>query len=426
MVRRLDITDDGFDDAFGELLTLKRESAPEVGETVRGIIADVRERGDLALRELTAKFDGHEKPLAISPEEADEIARQSDDEAFTALERAAERIRAYHERQIPQGERWEDEQGVVLGWRWTPLDAVGLYVPGGLASYPSSVLMNAIPARVAGVERLVMVVPTPKGEMNPLVFAAARIAGITEIYRMGGAQAVAALAYGTETLAPVDKIVGPGNAYVAAAKREVFGQVGIDSIAGPSEILVVADGENDPDWIAADLLSQAEHDPSSQSILITDDAHFADRVAAAVLMMIEKSPRKDITSAAWENNSAIITVPALEDGMDLVNAIAPEHLELAVEDPEMLLPMVRHAGAIFLGRYTPEAVGDYVAGPDHVLPTARAARFSSGLSTLDFLKRTSLIACTPEAVRAIGPDAATLADQEGLWAHGESVRKRLD
>lgn len=427
MVRRLVMGEAGFEAAFEQLLTLKREAAPEVGDTVRGIIADIRGRGDVALRELTAKFDSHEaETLAISGEEAESVAARANPAAVAALERAATRIRAYHELQRPTNERWEDEEGVLLGWRWTPLDAVGLYVPGGLASYPSSVLMNAIPAKVAGVERLVMVVPTPKGEMNPAVFAAAKIAGITEIYRVGGAQAVAALAYGTQTIRPVDKIVGPGNAYVAAAKREVFGQVGIDSIAGPSEILVVADGQNNPDWIAADLLSQAEHDPSSQSILITDDAVFADRVGAAATAMIEKSPRSEITLAAWEDNSALIIVPSLKEGLSLVNRLAPEHLELAVEDPELLLPQIRHAGAIFLGRHTPEAVGDYVAGPDHVLPTARAARFSSGLSTLDFLKRTSLIACSPEAVRAIGPDAALLADEEGLWAHGESVRRRLE
>ncbi|WP_370339350.1 histidinol dehydrogenase [Parvularcula marina] len=427
MARRLDMQAAGFETAFAELLSLKRESSPEVGETVRGIIADVQARGDQALLELTEKFDGYRPAsLRLSADEIDELAAKANPEAVAALERAADRIRAYHALQTPQNERWEDEEGVVLGWRWTPLDAVGLYVPGGLASYPSSVLMNAIPAKVAGVERLVMVVPTPKGEANPLVFAAAKIAGVTEIYRVGGAQAVAALAYGTDSIVPVDKIVGPGNAWVAAAKREVFGQVGIDSIAGPSEILVVADGQNNPDWIAADLLSQAEHDPSSQSVLITDDAGFAGLVTASIEAMIEVSPRAKITRAAWDDNSAIILVPSLEEGMPLVNRLAPEHLELAVEDPELLLPLVRHAGAIFLGRYTPEAVGDYVAGPDHVLPTARAARFSSGLSTLDFLKRTSLIACTKEAVRAIGPDAATLADEEGLWAHGESVRRRLE
>lgn len=424
MVRFLKADDEGFNAAFSEILTLKRESSPEVGETVRRIIADIRARGDEALQELTKTFDSHKAPLAMTAAEIETYADQASPEVVRALENAAHRIRLYHEKQMPQAERWEDPQGVVLGWRWTPLDAVGLYVPGGLASYPSSVLMNAIPAKVAGVQRLVMVVPTPKGKVSPAVIAAARIAGITEIYRVGGAQAVAALAYGTQMIKPVDKIVGPGNAYVAAAKREVFGQVGIDSIAGPSEILVVADGQNNPDWIAADLLSQAEHDPSSQSILITDDEVFARKVSAAADALITQSPRGDITQAAWTENSAIIIVPDLEEGMALVNRLAPEHLELAVEDPELLLPLIRHAGAIFLGRHTPEAIGDYMAGPDHVLPTARAARFSSGLSTLDFLKRTSLIACTPEALSAIGPDAVTLAEAEGLWAHAHSIKLR--
>ncbi len=429
MVRRIDKSADDFEAAFAALLGMKREASEEVGEAVATIITDVRQHGDVALYRLTAKFDRYDpkaKGLAIGADEVDAAVAKVSAEAMNALRVAADRIEAYHKRQLPEDVRYTDEQGVSLGWRWTPIDAVGLYVPGGIANYPSSVLMNAIPAKVAGTERVVMVVPTPDDVINPLVLAAARLAGVTEIYRIGGAQAVAALAYGTETIAPVDKIVGPGNAYVAAAKRQVFGKVGIDSIAGPSEILVVADGDNDPRWIAADLLSQAEHDPSSQSVLITDDADFADKVAEAAAAFIEESPRGDVTAAAWEENSAIVTVPSLDDAPALVNRLAPEHLELAVADPEALLPKIRHAGAIFLGRHTPEAIGDYVAGPDHVLPTAQAARFSSGLSVFDFLKRTSLIGCDEKAVRAIGPAAVTLADEEGLWAHGLSVRLRLE
>ncbi|WOI53783.1 histidinol dehydrogenase [Parvularcula sp. LCG005] len=428
MVRRLKDSDATFGENFAELLTLKREASADVGATVAALIAEVRADGDEALYRLTEKFDRFDaraRGLVITQDEVDAAVEACDPASLDALKLAADRIEAYHERQLPSDEWYTDDAGVSLGWRWTPIDAVGLYVPGGRAAYPSSVLMNAIPARVAGAERLVMVVPTPDDVLNPLVLAAARLAGITEIYRIGGAQAVAALAYGTATIAKVDKIVGPGNAWVAAAKRLVFGQVGIDSIAGPSEILVVADGQNDPDWIAADLLSQAEHDPSSQSVLITDDADFADRVDRAVDAHIARSPRGEITRAAWDYNSAIIVCKDFESAMPLVNRLAAEHLELAVDEPEELLPMIRHAGAIFLGRYTPEAIGDYVAGPDHVLPTAQAARFSSGLSTLDFMKRTSLLSCSPEAVRAVGPAAVRLAEEEGLWAHAQSVAYRL-
>ncbi|MEM9421771.1 MAG: histidinol dehydrogenase [Pseudomonadota bacterium] len=409
-------------------MTLKRETSPDVDATVRDIITAVRIEGDRAVKKYTAEFDRFDVDklgMAITPDEMARAKASCDAEALDALQFAAHRIAEYHRRQLPEDKRYTDEEGVRLGWRWTPIDAVGLYVPGGLAAYPSSVLMNAVPARVAGAERLVMVVPSPEGQLSPLVLAAAELAGVTEIYRIGGAQAIAALAYGTETIAPVDKIVGPGNAYVAAAKRQVFGQVGIDSIAGPSEVLVLADGQNNPDWIAIDLLSQAEHDASAQAILITDDKKFADAVAAAADKFLQESPRHNITQAAWRENSAIIVTPSIAEGVPLINRLAPEHLELAVDEPEGLLPDIRHAGAIFMGRHTPEAVGDYVAGPDHVLPTARAARFSAGLSVLDFIKRSSIIECTPEALAAIGPAAARLADEEGLWAHARSIRERL-
>jgi histidinol dehydrogenase len=400
-----------------------------VAQAVRAIIADVRARGDAALVELTGKFDRMAltaETLRVTPKEMADAEAQCPAETLKALDVAARRIEDYHRRQIPKDETYTDEIGARLGWRWTPLDSVGLYVPGGTASYPSSVLMNAIPARVAGVARIVMVTPASGGKLNPLVLAAAKRAGIAEIYRIGGAQAVAALAYGTQTIAPVDKIVGPGNAYVAAAKREVFGTVGIDSIAGPSEILVVADAANDPEWIAADLLSQAEHDASSQSILITDDASFADRVSTAVDRALETLPRKAIASASWRDFGGIVVVARLEDACVLANRIAPEHLELAVENPDALLRQVRHAGAIFLGRNTPEAMGDYIAGPNHVLPTARTARFSSGLSVLDFVKRTTLLSLSREAVNEIGPSAVALAEAEGLDAHARSVAARLN
>jgi histidinol dehydrogenase len=428
MARRLNASDAAFQAQFQQLLFAQREEQDDVAAVVRGIIADVRARGDAALVELTNKFDRANvrvETLKLSPVEIEAgLAKVSKDQ-LKAIETAALRIERYHKRQLPQDERFTDEAGAVLGWRWTSLDSVGLYVPGGTASYPSSVLMNAIPAKVAGVARIVMVTPASGGRINPLVLAAAKRAGITDIYRIGGAQAVAALAYGTESITAVDKIVGPGNAYVAAAKREVFGQVGIDSIAGPSEILVIADGRNDPEWIAADLLSQAEHDPSSQSILITDDADFADKVADAAERQIATLPRKAIAAKSWADNGAIILVKTLDDAAPLADAIAPEHLEIATADPEHLLKKVRHAGAIFLGRHTPEAMGDYIAGPNHVLPTSRTARFSSGLSVLDFLKRTTLLGLDAKSMAAIGPDALTLAEAEGLQAHARSIAARL-
>jgi histidinol dehydrogenase len=417
-----------FEDAFAALLGAKREESVEVDETVSEIISAVRRRGDAAVIELTERFDR----IALSPAQlrigAEEVDRAIDavpEADRAALGEAATRIRAYHERQLPEDARWTDAAGAELGWRWSAVSAAGLYVPGGLASYPSSVLMNAIPAKVAGVGRLAMVVPTPDGVLNPLVLLAARLSGVDEIYRIGGAQAVAALAYGTESIAPVDKITGPGNAYVAAAKRRVFGKVGIDMIAGPSEILVIADADNDPDWIALDLLSQAEHDPSAQSILITTDAAFGTAVAEAVEKRLLTLERREIAGASWRDNGAIITVPDLETAAALSDRIAPEHLELCVADPEALSQRITHAGAIFLGQWTPEAIGDYVGGPNHVLPTARSARFSSGLSVLDFMKRTTLARMTPEALRAIGPAAERLAQSESLEAHGLSVTARL-
>ena len=429
MPQFLDTTDAGFEDAFVALLGMKREDSPDVDAVVADIIADVRKRGDAAVLELTAKFDRMEltaDKLRFSEAEIEEIIQQVSDEERAALELAAERIRAYHERQMPEDARWEDAAGASLGWRWSAVSAAGLYVPGGLASYPSSVLMNAIPAKVAGVERLAIVVPTPDGVANPLVLLAAKIAGVDEVYRIGGAQAVAALAYGTETIAPVDKITGPGNAFVAAAKRRVFGKVGIDMIAGPSEILVIADKHNDPDWIALDLMSQAEHDESAQSILITDDADFGRAVADAVDKRLETLERRAIAGASWRDFGAVITVKDMDEAAALSDRIAPEHLELCVEDADALSEKVTHAGAIFIGGWTPEAIGDYVGGPNHVLPTARSARFSSGLSVMDFLKRTTLARMTPDALRAIGPAAERLAKSESLEAHGLSVRARLD
>ena len=418
-----------FEAAFQNLLNAKREDSPDVDAVVAEIIADVRSRGDAAVIDLTTKFDR----ITLTPDSlritAEEIADAMDEvssEDKAALELAATRIRAYHARQLPEDAKWTDDAGATLGWRWTPVSAAGLYVPGGLASYPSSVLMNAIPAKVAGVERLAMVVPTPDGILNPLVLMAAHIAGVDEIYRIGGAQAVAALAYGTDTIAPVDKITGPGNAFVAAAKRRVFGKVGIDMIAGPSEILVIADGDNDPDWIALDLLSQAEHDESAQSILITTDAAFGQAVALAVEKRLETLERRAIAGPSWRDFGAIITVPDLDAAAALSNRIAPEHLELCVADPDGLSARITHAGAIFLGQWTPEAIGDYIGGPNHVLPTARSARFSSGLSVLDFMKRTTLARMTPDALRAIGPAAERLATSESLEAHGLSVTARLD
>ena len=429
MARRLDATDKDFAADFQKLLFATREDEEDVALVVKTIIADVRGRGDAALVELSNKFDRAGvtlESLKLQDSEIEAALAKVSKAQMGAIDTAARRIESYHRRQLPADERFTDETGAVLGWRWTSVDSVGLYVPGGTASYPSSVLMNAIPAHVAGVKRIVMVTPASGGSISPLVLAAARRAGITEIYRIGGAQAVAALAYGTQSIAPVDKIVGPGNAYVAAAKREVFGQVGIDSIAGPSEILVVADGQNDPEWIAADLLSQAEHDASSQSILITDDAGFADKVAEAVTRQIAILPRKDIASKSWNVNGAIITVAKLDDAVALADAIAPEHLEIATADPEGFSKKVRHAGAIFLGRHTPEAMGDYIAGPNHVLPTSRTARFSSGLSVLDYMKRTTLLGLDARSMAAIGPDALILAESEGLEAHARSIAARLN
>ncbi|MDR5650993.1 histidinol dehydrogenase [Ruixingdingia sedimenti] len=429
MPQFLNSADPGFEAAFAALLGMKREDSPDVDAAVAAIIADVRARGDAAVLELTARFDRLELTagrLAFTPGEIEAECARVSPEDRAALELAAERIRAYHLRQMPQDEQWTDATGAMLGWRWTAVSAAGLYVPGGLASYPSSVLMNAIPARVAGVERLVIACPTPDGTVNPLVLLAARIAGVDTVYRMGGAQAIAALAYGTATVAPVDKITGPGNAYVAAAKRRVFGKVGIDMIAGPSEILVIADAANDPDWIALDLLSQAEHDESAQSILITDDAAFGQAVAAAVEKRLESLERRAIAGASWRDYGAVITTRDLAEAAALSNRIAPEHLELCVADPEALAARITHAGAIFLGAFTPEAIGDYVGGPNHVLPTARSARFSSGLSVMDFLKRTTIARMTPESLAAIGPAAERLAISESLQAHGLSVRARLD
>ncbi len=425
----LDSRNLGFEAQFAALLEMKREDAPDVDDTVAGIIADVRARGDQAVIALTARFDRLTLTADTLAFTADEIAaaiKTVPAAERVALELAAERIRAYHVRQIPEDARWTDPDGATLGWRWTPVSAAGLYVPGGLASYPSSVLMNAIPAQVAGVNRLVVCAPTPDGVANPLVLLAAHISGVDTVYRIGGAQAIAAMAYGTDTIAPVDKITGPGNAYVAAAKRRVFGKVGIDMIAGPSEILVIADHDNDPDWIALDLLSQAEHDESAQSILITDDAAFGAAVAAAVEARLQTLERRAIAGPSWRDFGAVITVRDLAEAAELSDRIAPEHLELCVADPEALAARITHAGAIFLGQWTPEAIGDYIGGPNHVLPTARSARFSSGLSVLDFMKRTTLAQMTPAALRAIGPAAEILATSESLEAHGLSVRARLD
>ncbi len=421
--------DPGFEADFAALLGMKREEAEDVDQAVAAIIADVRARGDAALIDLTARFDRMDLTpdrLAFTDAEIEAEIASVGAEDRAALELAAARIREYHARQVPQDESWTDAVGATLGWRWTPVSAAGLYVPGGTASYPSSVLMNAIPAKVAGVKRLVVTCPTPGGVVNPLVLLAARLAGVDTVYRVGGAQAVAALAYGTETITAVDKITGPGNAYVAAAKRRVFGRVGIDMIAGPSEVLVLADADNDPDWIALDLLSQAEHDASAQAILITTDAALGHAVARAVENRLETLERAAIAGASWRDNGAVIVVGDLAQAAALANRIAPEHLELMVADPEALAAKIPHAGAIFLGAWTPEAIGDYVGGPNHVLPTARSARFSSGLNVLDFMKKTTMARMTPEALRAIGPSAERLAISESLEAHGLSVRARLD
>jgi len=428
MVRRLDSREPGFDAAFRALVEEKRAAEPDVARDVAAIIAEVRARGDAALIDYTKRFDRVSLTpgtLRIDVDEIEAAAALCPAGIVAALRVAAGRIEAYHVRQRPDALDYRDAEGVRLGARWRPVDAAGLYVPGGKAAYPSSVLMNALPAKVAGVERIVMAVPTPGGALEPAVLAAAKLAGVREIYRVGGAQAVAALAYGTESIAPVDKIVGPGNAYVAEAKRQVYGVVGIDSIAGPSEILVVSDGASDPAWMAADLLSQAEHDEAAQSILITDDAGFAKRVEAEVAAQLASLPRGNIAAASWERFGAIILVERLADAPPLIDVIAPEHLELAVAEPEALAATVRHAGAIFLGRHTPEAIGDYVAGPNHVLPTSRSARFASGLGVLDFMKRTSIVACEPASFATLAGPAVALAEAEGLAAHARSLSIRL-
>ncbi len=426
---RLNSRDPGFEKAFRRLVRDRRESEEDVARDVSLILDDVRNRGDAVLLELTERFDGYtlanEDDWCIGPEACREAFDNLIPDLRAALELAAQRIRAFHEKQRPTDSDDVDDAGVRLGARWRAVDAAGLYVPGGRAAYPSSLLMNAIPAKVAGVERLVVVTPTPKGVVNPLVLAAAHLAGVDEIWRVGGAQAVAALAYGTRRIKPVDVITGPGNAWVAEAKRQLFGVVGIDMVAGPSEILVIADGKNDPEWTAADLLSQAEHDPVAQSILITDDPVFADNVADRIGVELAMLPTARVASESWNGYGVIIEVASLDEAPALANALAAEHVQIAVDDPEPLMDAIRHAGSIFLGRLTPEAVGDYVAGPNHVLPTGRRARFSSGLSVLDFMKRTSFIQLDEAALRAIGPAAIALADAEGLPAHARSIEVRL-
>ncbi|HET9814938.1 MAG TPA: histidinol dehydrogenase [Xanthobacteraceae bacterium] len=429
MPLRLDSRAPDFAERFRTFLATKREVSADVEAAVRAIIADVAARGDAAVIELTRQFDRFDPAqagLKVAADEIDAAVAACDRRALDALIFARDRIEAYHRRQLPADERFSDALGVELGSRWTAIEAVGLYVPGGTAAYPSSVLMNAVPAKVAGVPRLVMTVPAPQGQLVPLVLAAAKLAGVDEIYRIGGAQAVAALAYGTETIAPVAKIVGPGNAYVAAAKRLVFGKVGIDMIAGPSEVLILADKTGHADWIAADLLAQAEHDASAQSILITDHAALADDVEKAVGAQLVSLPRASIAGASWRDFGAVIMVGKLDEAVPLVDAIAPEHLEIASEDAERLAGRIRNAGAIFLGAHTPEAIGDYVAGANHVLPTARSARFSSGLGVLDFMKRTSILKCGPDQLRALGPAAIALGEAEGLEAHARSVTMRFN
>ncbi|ESX83610.1 MULTISPECIES: histidinol dehydrogenase [unclassified Mesorhizobium] len=422
-------SDAGFEQRFAAFLTTKREVSEDVDTAVRAIIARVRAEGDAALVDYTLKFDKadlNSLGIAVSKDDIAQAYKDADPQTVEALKFARDRIRSHHGRQMPKDDRYTDAVGVELGSRWTAIEAVGLYVPGGTASYPSSVLMNAVPARVAGVERIVIVVPAPGGIINPLVLVAADLAGVSEIYRVGGAQAIAALAYGTETIRPVAKIVGPGNAYVAAAKRQVFGTVGIDMIAGPSEVLVVADGSNDPDWIAADLLAQAEHDVSAQSILITDDPAFGKAVEQAVERQLQSLSRAETAAASWRDFGAVILVETIEAALPLVDRIAAEHVELAIDDAEGFLARMRNAGAVFLGRHTPEVIGDYVGGSNHVLPTARSARFSSGLSVLDFVKRTSILKLGPEQLRALAPAAIALAKAEGLDAHGRSVAIRLN
>lgn len=428
MALRLDAADPGFVAALDELVERRRDAEDDVRDGVAAIVAAVRAGGDAALVELTRRFDRLDlapEDLRIGEAGIEAAAAACPRDQLDALRLAADRIRAFHERQLPEATAWADEQGVRLGLRWTPIDAVGLYVPGGTAAYPSSVLMNAIPARVAGCRRLVMAVPTPDGVLSPLVLAAAGIAGIDEVYRIGGAQAIAALAYGTATIAPVDKIMGPGNAYVAEAKRQVFGRVGIDMIAGPSEIVVVADAHADPAWIAADLLSQAEHDPRAQAILVTDHRPLADAVAREVDRQLQSLARAETAAASWRDEGAIIVVRSLDDALDIVDRLAPEHLELLVADAESLARRVRHAGAIFLGPHTPEVIGDYVGGPNHVLPTGRSARFASGLAVFDFLKRTTILGCDARSFAGLAPAASLLARAEGLEAHALAVERRL-
>ncbi|MGT2439012.1 histidinol dehydrogenase [Bradyrhizobium betae] len=426
---RLDRSSADFDQRFAAFLAAKREVSADVEATVRAIVDDVAKRGDAALLEATAKFDRlslEASGLRVTAVEIEDAVRACDAATLDALKLARDRIETYHRRQLPKDERFTDPLGVELGWRYTAIESAGLYVPGGTAAYPSSVLMNAVPAKVAGVSRLVMVVPAPDGKLNPLVLAAARLGSVSEIYRVGGAQAVAALAHGTATIAPVAKIVGPGNAYVAAAKRLVFGKVGIDMIAGPSEVLVIADDTGNADWIAADLLAQAEHDASAQSILITDSARLAADVEKAVAAQLTTLPRAAIASASWADFGAIIMVKNMSEAIPLADAIAAEHLEIMTQDPDALAARIRNAGAVFLGAHTPEAIGDYVGGSNHVLPTARSARFSSGLSVHDFIKRTSILKCGPDQLRALGPAAMTLGQAEGLDAHSRSIGLRLN
>lgn len=427
---RLNQRDTDFEAHFAALLAGKRESSDDVDLVVRDILDDVRARGDAAILDYTARFDGvtaqSVAELKVTDSEIDAAMSSVPEDVIAALELAAARIESHHARQMPRDDHYVDPLGVELGSRWTAIEAVGLYVPGGKASYPSSVLMNAVPAKVAGVERIVMVVPSPGGELNPQVLAAARIAGVSEIYRIGGAQAVAALAYGSQSIDPVYKIVGPGNAFVAAAKRRVFGTVGIDMIAGPSEVLIIADAENDPDWLAADLLAQAEHDEVAQSVVITDSAELAGAVESAVERQLKTLPKARIAGASWRDFGAVIVVEDLDAAIPLANRIAAEHLELAVADPDALLAGIRNAGAIFIGRHTPEVIGDYVGGSNHVLPTARSARFSSGLSVLDYVKRTSVLRLGPEQLLSLGPAAITLARAEGLDAHARSVSIRMN
>ena len=426
---RLNRSSADFDERFARFLAAKREISADVEAAARAIVQDVAVRGDAALLEATRKFDRLDldaSRLRVTKLDIDVAFKACDTPTLDALKFARDRIETFHLKQLPKDERFTDPLGVELGWRWSAVDAVGLYVPGGTAAYPSSVLMNAVPAKVAGVARLVMVVPAPDGNLNPLVLAAAHLGGVSEIYRVGGAQAIAALAYGTSTIAPVAKIVGPGNAYVAAAKRLVFGKVGIDMIAGPSEVLVIADDTGNADWIAADLLAQAEHDDSAQSILITDSPRLADDVARAVAAQLTVLPRRKIAGASWDEFGAIILVKTLDEAVPLANAIAAEHLEIMTADPDAFAKQIRNAGAIFLGAHTPEAIGDYVGGSNHVLPTARSARFSSGLGVLDFMKRTSVLKCGPDQLRALGPAAMTLGKAEGLDAHARSVGLRLN